>query len=327
MSLFSTCFAITFLSFISTGSVVADPFRQDAEWLKMIAFAAHETNYSGVFIYQAGANKKVEASRITHLLDSTGEHEHLESLDGVHRELVRHNDQVWLYLGDRKVRVERRQYERRFPALLPEQLIALQENYFIKQGEEDRVAGFHTHTMVLQPKDNLRYTHKLWLHSESGLLLKAVVTDEHGQVIEQYAFTQLVMGSENIDRQWVTAGKAGLDERTPLLPLPKAGLEVYSSGWQIDAMPVGFKKILEMRRTLHNKKSPVMHLVFSDGLAGVSVFIEDSQADPAPVTGLNSNGSVQIYSRIAGDKLITVVGEVPPRAVIQIAESIRFAGQ
>jgi len=293
----------------------------------MIAFAAHETNYSGVFIYQAGSNKKVEASRITHILDATGEHEHLESLDGIHREVIRHNDQVWLYLGDRKVRVEKRQYERRFPALLPDQIAALQENYLIKQGEEDRVAGFHAHTMVLQPKDNLRYTHKLWLHSESGLLLKAVVSDERGQVIEQYAFTQLNIGGDNIDRQWITAGKAGLEEHAPVAPLPKGGQDVYSGGWQIDAMPVGFKKILEMRRVLRNKKAPVMHLVFSDGLAGVSIFIEESQADSPSVTGLNSNGSLQVYSRMAGDKLITVVGEVPPQAVIQIAESVRFAGQ
>lgn len=321
-----TTFVVALLVSMPTEQVIADPFRQDAEWLKMIAFAAHETNYSGVFVYQAGANKKVEASRITHILDATGEHEHLESLDGIHREVVRHNDQIWLYLGDRKVRVEKRQYERRFPALLPEQIAALQENYLIRQGEEDRVAGFHAHTMLLQPKDNLRYSHKLWLHSESGLLLKAIVMDEHGQVIEQYAFTQLAMGAENIDRQWVTAGKAGLEEPSHHV-IPKGKLDGDSSGWQIDAMPVGFKKILEMRRMLHSKKSPVMHLVFSDGMAGVSVFIEENPVDSGVVTGLNSNGLVQIYSRLVGDKLITVVGEVPPRAVIQIAESIRFAGQ
>ena len=327
MSIFSTFFVITFLSLSSTGSAFADPLRQDADWLKMIAFAAHETNYSGVFIYQAGGNKKVEASRITHILDTNGEHEHLEGLDGIHREVVRHNDQVWLYLGDRKVRVEKRQYERRFPALLPEQIVALQENYTIKQGEEDRVAGFHAHTMVLLPKDNLRYSHKLWLHSESGLLLKAVVTDERGQVIEQYAFTQLTIGGDTIDRQWIVAGKAGLEEPAPLPTLPKVGLEGLSGGWQIDAMPVGFKKILEMRRVLRSKNSPVMHLVYSDGLAGVSIFIEEALAGQNVPTGLNSNGSMQVYSRITGDKLITVVGEVPPHAVIQIAESIRFAGQ
>ncbi|MFM2397408.1 MAG: hypothetical protein RLZZ144_658 [Pseudomonadota bacterium] len=318
---------LVLLSFMAADVTLADPLRQDADWLKMIAFAAHETNYSGVFIYQAGANKKVEASRITHILDANGEHEHLESLDGIHREVVRHNDQVWLYLGDRKVRMEKRQYERRFPALLPEQIVALQENYVIKQGEEDRVAGFHVHTMVLQPKDNLRYSRKLWLHSESGLLLKAVVTDERGQVIEQYAFTQLTIGGENIDRQWLVAGKAGLEEHAPVAVLPKAGVDGLSGAWQIDAMPVGFKKILEMRRVLRSKNSPVMHLVYSDGLAGVSIFIEESLAGQNVTTGLNSNGSLQVYSRIAGDKLITVVGEVPPHAVIQIAESIRFAGQ
>jgi negative regulator of sigma E activity len=36
---------------------------------------------------------------------------------------------------------------------------------------------------------------------------------------------------------------------------------------------------------------------------------------------------MQIFSRISGDKLIVVVGEVPPHTVMQVAESVRFAGK
>lgn len=315
------------LLFGGAPSAVADPLRQDADWLKTIAFAAHQTDYSGIFIYQAGANGRVEASRITHISDEKGEHEKLESLNGARREIIRHNDQVWLYLGERKARVERRQCERSFPALLPEQISTLQENYTIRQAEEDRVAGFHAHTLVLQPKDNLRYAHKMWAHNETGLLLKAVVTDERGQVIEQYAFTQLTLG-EKIDRKWLSENPVQAEsKRHPLTALPKAGAVVAHSNWQIDAMPTGFKKILEMQRTLRNKKNPVTHMVYSDGLAGVSIFIEALAGDAMPNIGLTSQGAVQVYNKILGDKLVTVVGEVPPRTVMQIAESIRYAGQ
>lgn len=318
-----------FLLFLLTAetSVWADPARQDADWLKTVAFAAHQTDYSGIFFYQAGKNGRVEVSRITHLADPTGEHERMESLDGERREVVRHNDRVWLYLGDNKVRVEKRQCEERtFPALLPEQISALQENYSIRQGEEDRVAGFHAHSVILQPKDNLRYSRKMWMHSDSGLLLKTVVTDERGQLIEQYAFTQLSIGRD-IDRKWLNQNKMEVAPDPALSPLPKAGVVVNSNSWKVDALPAGFKKILEMRRTLRSKKTPVTHLVFSDGLAGVSVFIEDVEPAASVATGLSTNGSMQIYNRVNGDKLITVVGEVPPRTVIQIADSVRFAGQ
>ena len=152
-----------------------------------------------------------------------------------------------------------------------------------------------------------------------------MVTDEHGQVIEQYAFTQLVIGG-NLDRRWIADSEANLTQ-SELTPLPKAKAVTNASLWQVDAMPAGFKRILEMNRHLRSKKSPVMHLVFSDGMAGVSIFIEDVASAANLNTGLNSNGSVQVYNKVAGNKLITVVGEVPPRTVIQIAESVRFAGQ
>ena len=107
----------------------------------------------------------------------------------------------------------------------------------------------------------------------------------------------------------------------------KPAEQVKSGDWQVDAMPVGFKKITEVCRPMRDSKIPVTHLVFSDGLAGISVFIEDVGDRDDIRFGLSSQGSIQIYSKISGDKLITVVGEVPPRTVIQVADSVRYAGQ
>lgn len=316
------------LPLICVQGAYADPHHSDdADWLSTMAFAAHQADYSGTFVYQDGVGGHVELSRITHVVDADGEHERLEGLNGARREIVSSNNQVWLYMGDRKVRIERRHGERAFPALLPEQISILKENYQIRSAEEDRVAGFHVHAVVFQPKDNLRYTHKMWAHSESGLLLKAVVLDERSHIIEQYAFTQLQLG-RNVDRTWVVR-----DVAVPSVsPKNEAALAVKSPemkpiDWQIDALPVGFKKIMEVCRPMRDKTKPVIHLVYSDGLAGISVFIEDLAGRSDINTGLSTQGAIQIYNRISGDKLITVVGEVPPRTVIQVAESVRYAGQ
>lgn len=311
---------------LCVSTAIADPLLADAEWLRTMAFAAHQTNYCGVFVYQSGG--RVEMSRITHLSDKDGEHERLEGLDGLRREVIRNNDKVWLYLGDKKVRVEKRRAQHAFPALLPEQIQALKENYQISQGEEDRVAEYHAHTVLFQPKDNLRYTRKMWAHSESGLLLKAVVLDERGRVIEQYAFSQLNIGG-NIDRKWIVPSESDAARLAPqrgLSPLPKASFENALSGWQVDSVPSGFKKILEMRRTISDRKLPVVHIVYSDGLAGISVFIE-KVSEVTDIPGLSSQGAVHMYSRLVGNHLVTVVGEVPPRTVIQVADSVRFAGE
>lgn len=306
----------------------ADPLWQDElNWLKTMAFAAHQTDYSGIFVYQYG--NQVETSRITHIVDRDGEHGRLEGLDGARREIIRHNDQVWCYLGDRKVRVEERQGGRKFPAILPEQLSLMNENYLIKQTEEGRVAGFHAHAVIFQPRDILRYTHRMWAHSDSGLLLKAEVLDERGRVIEQYAFTQLIIGG-NIDRSWIAADKpdaASLAHQAHHDRLTKAEPLVNAGGWQVDMLPPGFKKITEMRRPFRSKKTPAIQMVFSDGLASISIFIEAMDNDQDDHPGLSSHGAIQVYSKVSGDYLLTVVGEVPPRTVIQVADSVRHGGQ
>lgn len=311
---------LTMLSAAHT--VMADPAKQDElEWLKIMAFAAHRTDYSGTFVYQTGDH--VEISRITHVSDASGEHERLEGLDGERREIIRNNDHVWCFRGDHKVLVKRREGGGTFPALLPEQLSALNENYLIRRGEEERVAGFHAHTLVFQARDKLRYSHKMWAHSDSGLLLKAVVLDEPGHVIEQYAFTQLTIGGD-IDRKWIVSEKALQLQHVDAI-LEAAGKPV-SSGWQVGGLPVGFKKIFEMRRTLRGGKAPVVHMVFSDGLAGISVFIESMSNKPEVRPGWYSQGAVHIYSQIAGDNLLTVVGEVPRQTLLQVAESVSMKG-
>ncbi len=317
---FSLCAAIP--------AAFADPLWQDElNWLKTMAFASHQTDYSGTFVYQYGNH--VEISRITHIVDRDGEHSRLESLDGSRREIIRNNDQVLCYLGDSQVKIEERQGTQTFPALLPEQLLLLNENYLIKQTEEGRVAGFHAHAMIFQPKDNLRYIHKMWAHSDSGLLLKAEVLDERGRVIEQNTFTQLNIGG-SIDRTWVVADKSKhtlFTHKSRHFHLPKVEASTNVSGWQVDALPAGFKKITEMRRPLRGRNTPAIQMVFSDGLASISVFIEAVDNDQDDHSGLSSQGAMQVYSKVAGDYLLTVVGEVPPRTVMQVADSVRHSGK
>lgn len=314
---------------LGVASSFADPVQanNEADWLKIMAQAAHQTDYSGVFVYQSGG--RVEMSRITHVSDANGEHERLEGIGDSRRELIRDNDQVWLYTDGHRVKVEKRQIKRAFPALLPEELSLLKENYSVSQAEEDEVAGYHAHAVVFLPRDNLRYARKMWANSDSGLLLKAVVLDDHGYVIEQYAFVQLDMGGK-VDHKWIAPDKSSataIAQELHLTPLPKVELFEGSCGWQIDALPPGFKKILEMRRPFRANKEPVIHMVFSDGLSGISVFIEKARDAAFSHSGLSGQGVSHVYTRIVGDHLITVVGEVPARTVIQVGDSVRYAGE
>jgi sigma-E factor negative regulatory protein RseB len=329
--MFSISVNSTVLLLLATFSVSAEPFSQDdLSWLKKMVLATHETDYSGTFLYQSA--DYVEISRITHLLDGEDEHERLEGLDGERSEVIRKNDRVWCYLGATKVMVANRDGSKMFPALLPREFTLLQDNYVLRRGEEDRVAGFNTYSILFQPRDKMRYTRKMWAHSDTGLLLKAVVMDERDQIVEQYTFTQLNIGGE-IDRKWIVRSKSAFQENTTeqiagasAVPSIGANNNTVLSGWKVYALPAGFKKMTERNRPMKGGQKSATHMVYSDGLAGISVFIEklSDKSDAKP--GLYSKGGLQIFIKTLDKNLLTVVGEVPPRTVMQVAESIRYGG-
>lgn len=294
-------------------------------WLQRVASAARTINYVGTFVYQHG--NRVESSRIVHLVDESGEHEKLETLDGPPREIIRHNDEIYCYFPEGKqLRIEKGQPRKTFPALLPEQISALTENYQVRLGGRERIAGYECQVILLEPRDGLRYGHKLWADVGSGLLLKAIMFDDRGRVVEQFAFTQVEIGRP-VDQSLL---KPKYEARTPLRQEavtangPGAG---KPSGWIIRDPPAGFKKVFETRRLLGAKPRPVIHIMLSDGLVAVSVFVETAEAN-SPIGQRHSNqGAINIVSRVVNNHLVTVVGEAPAATVMKIADSIVYQGQ
>jgi sigma-E factor negative regulatory protein RseB len=202
----------------------------------------------------------------------------------------------------------------------------LSENYAIKDGGIERVAGFNTQVLWLLPTDSSRYTRKIWAHADSGLLLKAIVLGDNNQVVEQYAFTELKLGDQ-VDRAWIDAGSSmGLHEASQAVeaspPIPQ-----INSGWSVDSLPKGFAKTLEVARLLPGKHAPVTQLVYSDGLSAISIFVEANDSDMDDSPGLTHRGSVHICRKVAGKYLLTVVGEVPARTAMQVLDSIRYNGK
>jgi len=93
------------------------------------------------------------------------------------------------------------------------------------------------------------------------------------------------------------------------------------TGWTVKKLPPGFAKVVEGYRTLRGKVGPVAHLVYSDGLVAVSVFVEPMPQVPQTI-GLSTQGGINVYSRQLDDHLVTVLGETPGTTVRQIAYSV-----
>ena len=65
------------------------------------------------------------------------------------------------------------------------------------------------------------------------------------------------------------------------------------------------------------------HLVYSDGLATVSLFIEPAVAASEEAEGLSQIGAANAYTTTVDGHMITAVGEVPERTVEILAQSAR----
>jgi sigma-E factor negative regulatory protein RseB len=288
-------------------------------WLERAAAAAKQLNYVGTIVYQHGA--RVETSRLVHLNDAGGEFEKLTNLDGPAREVIRSQGEVRCYYPDAKiVRVEPRTFRNAFPSLSPQQLKSLAEFYDFRKAETARVAGLDTQAWVFEPKDGLRYGHKFWADAASGLLLKARILNDRNDIVEQFAFTDLTIGAK-LDRAMVRPTWPAAPPDWQVRQSGAGEVELKDTGWVATRLPPGFAKIVEGFRTMRGRREPVAHLVYSDGLVAVSVFVEPMAVAAHPIGPLQQGG-INVYIRSLDDYLVTVLGETPPGTVRQIANSV-----
>lgn len=299
--------------------------KDDANaWLMKISQAARQLNYQGVFVYQHG--QYLDSMQIIHSVDSdNGVRERLVSLNGAPREVIRDNQEVRCYLPDENsVVVEHRKLnEKSFPSLLPEQWHVLEQNYKVSLGKRGRVTDRAAQLVVISPKDKYRYGYQLWAAVDSGLLLEANLINNENRAIERFMFTQIDVGG--------TIQEASLLPRSAhenLVWHRDTGLSSpdTSSHWQVKNLPRGFALTSHLSRSqtpkAQGQDKSIEHLVFSDGLAAVSVFIEPLSARSQGMQGASDMGAVHAYSTVVGDYQITVVGEVPAATVALIGRSI-----
>ncbi|MCW5603892.1 MAG: MucB/RseB C-terminal domain-containing protein [Burkholderiales bacterium] len=297
----------------------ADP-HEGLALLSKMANASRQLNYSGTFVYQHG--NQSETSRIVHYVNPAGgEIEKLETLDGPAREVIRNNDQITCYLPESKTVIIEQRNARQLPVLLPDRLVGIVENYAVRVTGVDRVAGYECNVVVLDPKDKMRYGRRFCAEVKSGLPLRSHIVNEKRETVEAFAFTQLTMGDpfnrDRIRSKYAAVSKNWRVDRSALSFSEKPA----DTGWVLGNQPPGFRKITEMKRSIAGRRGSVSHIVYSDGLAAISVFIEPVPRERLQPM-LTHQGAVNIYTRMYSDHMVTVLGEAPAATVMQIANSI-----
>lgn len=289
-------------------------------WLQRASQAARQASYEGTYVHSNG--DRTSTIRITHVNAAGDEHERIEPLDGQTLEFVRRNDEMFCRFPDAKtVRLDPRITTRFFPAILGVGADSIAASYDVKLGKSERVLGYECQWIRLEPKDAMRYAQRVCSEVSTGLIVRAKTLNEQRQVIEQYTFTDLKLGPQVArsdlksifkarTRQWLSDGQ------------PRDEATNTETGWAVSQAPAGFKKITEIKRALPGRSQPVSQIVYTDGLASISVFIELNSVPPRTGEASSEDGTTTFFVRPMGEQLVTVLGEVPLATAQQVGRSV-----
>jgi sigma-E factor negative regulatory protein RseB len=295
------------------------------EWLARTDQALATRNYEGVFVHEHAG--ETETLRVIHRVSGEGVSERLLSMDGSGREFIRKGNQLTCYLPDKHtVLVEKSNDAGLLLGSLPRVDASSVRLYQVTELQRTRVSGRDARVIAVVPMDQLRYGYRVWIDEVTAMPLKTQLRNGSGQVLEQIVFTDLRLPAHIADAELQPAVDARNYRWVQHLadPVDSRGLAI---SWEDSLLPPGFRMTVSARQVL--RSGPVEHLVFSDGMASVSVFVEMGREQPAGHDGVDDAatiGSSSAYSTFVQGYRVTAVGEVPPDTVRAIAQAIRTAG-
>lgn len=293
------------------------------QWLMRMAVAVEDLNYEGSLVHMHGG--EADILRIVHRVQDGRVSERITAVDGKGREIIRNDDEVTCILPDQMaIHVEPRDARARAQSPLQGSLPSVEtldeELYGVQLDGEGTVAGRPARILAVQPMDPFRYGYRLWLDQETAMPLKIQMREVSGGVLEQILFTEIRMPaaipdsalepSLNIDGFKMMKGAA----------VPN-GEEMPTADWRAGDLPDGFMLTMVKSKYAPGADMPTEQLVYSDGLAVVSVFIESARSQEGTTGGASSMGAANAYTTSRDGHLITAVGEVPVRTVQRIALS------
>jgi sigma-E factor negative regulatory protein RseB len=287
-------------------------------WLERMNRALHELDYEGRFVYQHG--QTLEAMYLAHRVADGQERERLVSLTGVPREVIRDNDAVTCVVKGEDAQVDRRPAARQFGPLMPIQPDRLAGLYRFELGGVERVAGRSGQSLSILPHDDLRYGYWLILDQEHALPLAAATLGPDGQRISQLLFTELRVGDELSEPAPTLGDEQPGMRRTLPRHEPQAQLHAR---WRFEDVPEGFVNTSYRRKLMGPDDHEVEHFIFSDGLATVSVYVEEDLGGSSQTAGVSRLGAMAALRQPLGNYQLTAVGEIPERTLQRFLAGMR----
>lgn len=304
-----------------------DPARAAGDdvlaFLQQVQQAARSLDYAGIYVYQQG--HVLQASRLVHVVDGTGERERLETLDGAPRECMRQNGIEQCLRPDHKLVVIQPARSDHFPGLLLGNSEAVATHYDWRASSRTyRIAGRECTVSELKARDHLRYSYRICTDAKTHLLLKSQTLDPAGHLVDQVAFSSIRVGADvqpaSLATHWDTRNWRLVTESSE-------PTDLQAQGWRF-TLPPGFQPVAQLSRQI-GPDHAVNQLVVSDGLAAISIFIEtfDPKRDQNIRQGDLRQGAVNIHRMRLASYWLTAVGEAPAQTVRDLARAVQYVPQ
>lgn len=315
---------ILFGSLMLMGTVSFASSQDDAmQWIQKMSRAMQELSYQGRFVYMH--NGQLESMSIVHVNDEFGHRERLISLNGEAREILRDDKNLTcIWPSSKQVVVDQaNQANNVSPIWIPEDVVRLSKYYEFNMAGYDRIADHDAVIISILPMDEFRYGMKVWLDTDTGLLVQSSVMDGKGDSVEQVMFTELTLLNDEQKHSFSVLPK--IDNSYALIRSHEGqdGNRFRSDNkWQLNSVPGGFWLASAFRKKMTVSDEVTQQMIFTDGMASVSIFIEQTNGDQ--LSGESSMGAVNAFGTRYKDFTITAIGEVPALTVRQMAESVVY---
>jgi len=285
-------------------------------WLERMDQALASLSYRGVVVRGRGDN--AEALKVYRVVEDGVVRERLVLQEGSGMEIIRHGDDVQCVLPDKRaVLVEKGSERYALFSPLPRDSGDLSA-YRLELGDRGRVAGRETVIVDIQPNDRLRFARRLWLDADLALPLRVQSLAADGTIVDEIKFADVSFGDVIDESELVSRYAVDGFRRFPAADRSAEGVP---SAWHSGNLPDGFIETSNRIERIRDKPEPMAHIIYSDGLSRVSVFVE--KATGASTTTRSRMGKSSSYSTHVGEHRVTAVGAVPPETVERIALSMR----
>lgn len=247
--------------------LAANSSPQASEWLNKLAQAEQKQSYQGSFVYER--NGSFSSHDIWHRVEDGKVSERLLQLDGAAQEILRVDGKVECVSGALVSGVTT-------PADAAQRVLdplKLMGWYDLSVAGKSRVAGRDAVIVTLTPRDQHRYAFELHLDRNTGLPLRSLMLNDKGQLLERFQMTRLDTTKPPSDDDLRPSASCKPVQRVA----PASNDSV--AGWRSDWLPPGFELVNSSVRRDPKRDSTVSSLMYDDGLARFSVFLEPVKDD------------------------------------------------